>query len=207
MMRSVHHLSVACLVLTLAACSSAPIHFHTLVPPVPEGTTASGMAATYRILVAPVDVPASVDQPQIVVRQGQGSMALLENQQWIAPLGDEIRTAISDELSRRLHAQDIYGLAASHDKPVYRVKIDIKRFESVPSQYTLLSAAWSVAATGKTDDDKGQALGCTSSIREPVGAGYDALVAGHQQGLKALADKVAAGIQDMERGRSGSCPP
>lgn len=204
MMRSVRHLSAACLILALGACSSAPIHFHTLVPPASTAAPV-GAAAPYRIAVAPVGIPAGVDQPQMVVRQGQGSMALLENQQWIAPLGDEIRTVVSDALSRRLHAQDIYGLTASHDKPVYRVKVDVQRFESVPSQYTLLAAAWSVTIAGKSEN-KGRSLQCTSTIREPVGAGYDALVDGHQQGLEALADKVATGIQGMQQGNNATCP-
>lgn len=207
MMRSVRHLSAACLGLVLAACSSAPIHFHTLVPPAPETAGTGGAAAPYRIAVAPVTIPAGVDQPALVVRQGQGSMALLENQQWIAPLGDEIRTVVSGELTRRLGTRDVYGLTGSRDKPVYRVKIDIARFESVPSQYALLSAAWSINVVGKFGGDgEGRVMQCGNTIREPVGPGYDALVVGHQQALKTLADTIAAAIRAMRQGTDTPCP-
>lgn len=202
MMRPIRHLTAACLCLMLAACSSAPIHFHTLVPPAPDASTGPTAAAPYRIAVLPVTIPAQVDQPQFVVRQGQGSVALLENQQWIAPLGNEIRTVVSDELTRRLGAQDIYGIAASDDKPVYRIKLDIQRFESVPSQYTLLSAAWSVQPA----DGKGATLQCASTIREPVEPGYDALVVGHQQGLQTLADKMAAAVKRLASTGDANCP-
>lgn len=202
MMRSTRHLTAACLTLMLAACSSAPIHFHTLVPPAPNASVSPTTMAPYRIAVLPVTVPAQVDQPQFVVRQGQGSVALLENQQWIAPLGDEIRTVVSDELTRRLGAQDIHGIATSDDKPVYRIKLDIQRFESVPSQYTLLSVAWSVQPV----DGKGPTLQCTSTIRESVGPGYDALVVGHQQGLLTLADKLAAAVRRVASAGVAQCP-
>lgn len=205
MMRSVRHLSVACAALVLGACSSAPIHFHTLVPPATGDTGQARATAPFRIAVAPVGIPAGVDQPALVVRQGQGSMALLENEQWIAPLGDEIRSVIADEVSRRLGTSDVYGLAASGDKPVYRIKIDVTRFESVPSQYVLVSAAWSVGLAGK-GAGKAQTLQCASTYREPVGPGYDALVAGHQQALTSLADQIAAAVSAMQRTGGDACP-
>jgi len=204
MMRPVRYMSVACLALALTGCASAPIHFYTLVPPA-SAPPATSAAAPYRISVLPVPIPAQVDQPQIIVRQGQGSMALLENRQWIAPLGDEIHTVISDEMSKQLHTQDVYGLAANQEVPTYRVHLDVKRFESVPSQYTLLAATWSIDVTGK-HDGKTPSLECTSTIRESVGQGYDALVAGHQQGLTALADAMARGVRIMARGGAPHCP-
>lgn len=186
----------------LAACSSAPIQFHTLVPP-PAAAPAQPMAAVpYRIAVMPVSVPAQVDRPQLVVREGQGSVALLDGQQWIAPLGDEIRTVISGELVRRLGTQDVYGLAATGGKPVYRVKVDVTRFESVPSQYTLLAAAWSVQPA----DGRGPAMQCTSTVRESAGSGYSALVAAHQQGLLALARSIAMAVKRLTLAHETHCP-
>lgn len=200
MKRVVCCLPMACLGLLLAACSSAPTHFYTLLPPV--STAAPTQTASYRIAVLPVGIPAQVDRPQMVVREGSGSVALLEGEQWIAPLGDEIRTALSGELTRQLGAENVYGLPHPKDVPVYRVKVDIDRFESVPGRYTLLSAAWSVhAASGK-----GAVLQCASRVREPVGQGYAALAEGHQRGLQALAGDIAAAVRDMAQGAGTSCP-
>jgi uncharacterized lipoprotein YmbA len=50
------------------------------------------------------------------------------------------------------------------------------------------------------------ALTCTSRVSEPVAAGYDALVAGHQQALAALAARIAATARSYEAGQAPACP-
>jgi uncharacterized lipoprotein YmbA len=127
---------------------------------------------------------------------------LLEGEQWIAPLGDEIRTALASDLASMLHTDDVYGLAGGHGKPVYRIRLDVSRFESVPGRYTLLGSTWSVHAMG----DNGEVVQCASTIREPVEAGYAALADGHQRGLHALAGKMASVIRAMARGGDVRCP-
>ncbi len=208
MMISLRYLRIACLglgaVLALAACRSAPIHFYTLVPSSPGAPILAAAPASYRIAVLPVGIPAQVDQPQLVVRQGQGSVALLENRQWIAPLGDEIRTVLSDALVRKLGTQDVYGLADGGTGPLYRVKVDVRRFESVPGSHTLLAAGWSVS--GGNGKDREKTLQCTSLLRENVGPGYAALVEGHQRALQALAGRIAAAVRGMAAGGTVSCP-
>ena len=67
-----------------------------------------------------VRVPAQVDQPELVVRQGAGELALVETRQWIAPLKDEIRGALSAALTQRLHAHDVAGVSAPAPVPVQR---------------------------------------------------------------------------------------
>lgn len=193
-------LSVSCLALMLGACSSAPTHFYTLLPP--ASASASSGHAGYTIAVLPVTIPAQVDRPQMVVREGGGSVALLEGEHWIAPLGDEIRSAISQGLTQRLGAEDVAGLAHGSDMPLYRINVDVRRFESVPGQYTFVAAAWSVHA----DAGKGATASCTSRIRESVGQGYAALAQGHQRGLHTLATDIAAVIQTMAKGATVRCP-
>ncbi|HET7663764.1 MAG TPA: PqiC family protein [Rhodanobacteraceae bacterium] len=201
MMRLVRYLSIAGLGMWLAGCSSAPMHFYTLVPP-DHAAPVAATTASYRIAVLPVTIPAQVDQPQMVVREGASSVALLEGQRWIAPLGDEIRMALSDALVRELGAQDIYGLASGGDEPVYRIKVNVDRFESVPGSHTLLVASWSVHGR----DDKRQVLQCSSRIRETVGPGYAALVGGHQHALQTLAGRIATAVRGMAEGGAGACP-
>jgi uncharacterized lipoprotein YmbA len=193
------HLTVAALAAALAACASAPMHYYTLVPPagaVPPAAT----PAPFRFELLPVGIPAQVDQPQMVVRQGGQGVAMLDGRRWIAPLGDEVRGALSADLARDLGTQDVSGLPAG-DKPVLRIKVDLRRFDSVPGQYALVEAAWSVRAP-RSD----ATLACTSRIQETVGAGFDALVAGHQQALAALATRIAAVAPAVAEGQSPACP-
>jgi uncharacterized lipoprotein YmbA len=68
--------SIATLAL-LAACRSDPIQFHTLTP-----AQLSSSGSTTDIRIESLIVPPQVDRPQIVVRQGNTGMAILETQWW-----------------------------------------------------------------------------------------------------------------------------
>lgn len=192
--------------LALAACGgSAPVRYYTLVPPVDEVSTATQAAIVppatpFQFELLPVGVPAQADQPQLVVRQGGQGVAVLDGERWIAPLGDEVRGALSADLARQLRTQDITGLAAGA-RPVLRIKVDLRRFDSVPGSYALIDAAWSVRAL-----QGGATLSCTSQVRESVGEGYAALVQGHQRALSELAARIAAGAQAVGAGQPATCP-
>lgn len=200
MMRSLR-LVIVLAVAGLAACASAPTRFYTLLPPSPT-SPAPAATADYRIDVLPVSIPAQDDQPQLVVRESDDRVALLEGERWSAPLGDQIRAAVSDRLSRELGAVDVQGLPAARQGRVYRIKLDVRRFESVPGRYARLDVAWSVRAAGDTD----RALACSGAFTEPVGHGYAALVHGHQQALAALSGQIAGVLRELAAGRAASCP-
>jgi uncharacterized lipoprotein YmbA len=194
-------LVAATLALAMAACSSAPpMHYYTLVSP---ATAAAGTsAAPLRFELLPVRVPAQVDQPQLVVRQGGQGVALLNGERWIAPLADEVRSALSADLMRALPGQNVSGLPAD-GKPVLRISLDLRRFDSLPGDYALIDAAWSLRLSQPAN---GATLACTSQIREPVEAGYDALVQGHQQALQRLAEQIGRVARPFAAGQSVACP-
>lgn len=200
MIRSVVRLTVLLALAGLAACASAPTRFYTLLPQ--SSPTASPGSAHYRIDVLPVRIPAQDDQPQLVVRESDDRVALLEGERWVAPLGDQIRAAVSDRLSRQLGVVDVHGLPAAAAGRVYRVKLDVRRFESVPGRYAREDIVWSVHEA----DAAHPALTCASSLSEPVGSGYAALVHGHQQALAALSVQIAGALRAVAAGRAASCP-
>lgn len=187
-------------VLALAACASAPMHYYTLVAPATASPSAPVAGATAFELL-PVSIPAQDDQPQLVIRQGAQGVELLQSERWIAPLADEIRAALSSDLTRELGGPDLTGLP--HGKqPVLRIKVDVRRFDSQPGGYALLEAAWSVRPLGR---EGAPGLACTSYLREPVGSGYQALVLGHQQALAGLARQLAEAGRALATGHA-SCP-
>lgn len=188
----------AALALALAGCSSAPTHFYTLVPP--PSPSPSAVRASYLLEVLPVTIPAQVDQPQMVVRQGDDQVQLLESQQWIAPLGDEVRSAFAGRLGRDLGTHDVYGMPHPKHARIYRLRLQLQRFDSVPGRYALIEAGWSVR------DGHGAVINCSSRVRETVGAGYAALVHGHQRAIARVADQAAAVVRAMAAGREGTCP-
>lgn len=186
--------------LALGACASAPTHYYTLIAPAAEAPAATSPGLPFELL--PVSVPAQDDQPQLVIRQGGQGVALLDGHRWIAPLGDEIRGALSADLAQALGRPDVTGLA-HEDARVARIKVDVRRFDSQPGGYALLEAAWSVRVLGGAAS--GGTLACTSRFNQPVAGGYDALVQGHQQALGRLAGEVADAVRALAVG-SARCP-
>ncbi|MEO8997701.1 MAG: PqiC family protein [Rhodanobacter sp.] len=198
--------------LALAACASAPLHYYTLVAPAAEAaggpvapasdTSTRSMTPSLPFELLPVSVPAQVDQPQLVVREGGQGVALLGSERWIAPLSDEVRSALSADLARELHSQDVSGMPGN-DKPLLRIKLDLRRFDSQPGSYALIEGAWSVRLLR---GDHSAALACTSRINEAVGSGYTALVQGHQRAIGTLAVQIAAAARSLGNGQSPVCP-
>jgi uncharacterized lipoprotein YmbA len=183
----------------LGGCRSAPTRFYTLVPEAPPRPAA---ASPFLIEVLSVGIPAQVDLPQLVVRQDDDRVALLETEQWIAPLGDEIRAAFAEALAADLGTRDVFGLAHASDRPVYRVRLDVRRFDSAPGRYAAIDAAWSLRRAGGGSS----ALSCFSREREEVGAGYADLVRGHQRALAALARQVAVTLRQLATDGRATCP-
>lgn len=196
------HLVAALGAVLLAACASAPTHYYTLIPASNNAQAErSAPPANFQFELLPVGIPAQDDVPQLVVRQGGQAVALLNSERWIAPLADEIRGALSVDLSRRLNAQDISSGLPVDGKPVLRIKVDLRRFDSSPGSYALIDATWTVRPL------KGNVvLTCSSRINENIGQGYEGLVAGHQQALGELAEQIASVAPAMAAGTVPACP-
>ena len=170
----------------LGACaSSAAVRYHSLFGAAADA--AASAPAAFLIDVRPVTIPAQVDRPQLVVRDG-GGLLPLEQERWIAPLADEARAALSADLSRALATTDVAGQPRPAGAKVLEVKVDLRRFESAPGAYAAVDAVWSVSAA----EAGRQSLVCSSRVRENVGPGYDELVQGHRRALAAIAGRIAS---------------
>ena len=181
----------------LAACASAPPdHFYSLGNAM--GTPAAPATAPYYIEVQAVSVPQQVARSQLVVTQGAGRVDLLEQERWSAPLASEIGQALSQDLTGELGTIDVFRTPTPSQAQVYRVSTNVQRFESAPGQYALVDAVWSVRAVGST-----QVLTCRTVANEAVGAGYDALVAGHRRAVARVAADIAQAIRGQAAGKGG----
>ena len=198
-MMGLRYVLMSILILMLAACASAPVHYYTLLAPAyMHHTHAASPAFNFALL--PVEIPAQVDQPRLVVRDGAQGVVVMPGQRWIAPLADEVRNALSVNLSRDLNAQDVHGLVPLALSTL-RIQVHFRRFDSVPGQYVLIAANWVVHAPQHKI-----VLSCTSSVREQVGAGFDALVGGHQRALAVLATRIASVARALTADRVPDCP-
>lgn len=167
--------ALASVAVTLAAgCASSPTQYLTLVPPASKAAASTVVGAVQPLVT--VSVPGQVDQPNLVVRLADGSLLLLETVRWIAPLQEEIRSALVLSLADQLAASPL---------PT-RIHVDIERFDSIPNQYASIEAVWSLTRT----PGPRPTLACRSSLRVPVGPGYAELARGHQTAISELAAAI-----------------
>ncbi|MDR8398353.1 PqiC family protein [Paraburkholderia sp. USG1] len=194
---------LASLALALGACASAPVHYYTLVSP-ESGSALTGQPAPFALDVLPVGIPALLDQQPLVVRQGDSNVAVLDNEQWAAPLGDEVRTALSEELVHRLDAQDVAGLTRPTGKPVLRVRLQVRRLDAWPGQGVQLEADWSLGFAGTAGTSR---LTCHSQLQEAASGGYPELVRAQQRIVARLASQIASNARGWAVSQKQDCTP
>lgn len=170
----------ACLL--LGACRSDPISFHTLTP-VQPGAGRSGA----EIAIEGITVPPQVDRAQIVIRQGNSGVAILETDWWAATLADELRGALNEQLS-----------AGARQQPV-SVRIDVQRFDSIPGQYALIDVKWRLRQRAEANPST---LTCRTLIQTPSGTSIEDLVGAQQSNVK----RLAAAINQAAASEAFSCP-
>lgn len=178
--------------IALSACvSSPPSRFYTLAPSARAGVVSSISNPAALIDVQSVGVPAQVARNQLVVRVSDTRIEVLEDERWASPLSDEIRTALSITATQQLGGPNTHLPEDKGAVPVYRVAVDVQRFESWPGSRVVVDAIWSIRSPGEA----GAKLTCRSTVVEPVAAGYDALVDGHRRALTTIARQLAATVR------------
>lgn len=210
---SLASLSVAALVAMsaiLAACASAPpVRFHSLLP-VDSVLSPAAPAAGFSVSLAPVAVPPQVDQPQWLVRSADGTLSLLEQERWAAPLRSELRSALLDRWVTRWAALEVPppqppSAVSTSALSAWRVVVDVTRFESFPGREVRLESRW--WAQSAQSGQPAFALNCRSVIHENIGDGMLALAAGHRRAAARLADEVAQQLLALQRGEAAQCAP
>jgi uncharacterized lipoprotein YmbA len=194
---SVRALKLALLATMLAGCSaSPPVHYYTLLAPdVTRGQAAptrQNATPPFLLEILPVTVPPQADQPQIMMRERDGALTAYYSDRWAAPLADEIRGALSYHLVRRLGVPDVQSLNASATAPVWRVQVDVQRFDAAAGAAAVLDATWRIRPANL----KGGTLLCRSVVQIPLGGMAPAqAVAAQQQATADLAATIASGIE------------
>jgi uncharacterized lipoprotein YmbA len=181
-------ISFVFIVVAATGCSTAPSRFYSLS----STATADGTPATNAtVMVGPVTIPASVDQPEFVVQVAPNRVEVNEFNRWVSPLGDGIARTVAGDLVVLLGTQEVASAQLADFTPEYRVTIDVQRFESVQSQQATLEAVWTVRKTAGGEIRSGRTV-----AREPVqGQGFDALAAAHSQALAKMSGDIAATIR------------
>jgi len=192
--RALWVVSVA-LLTALGACASSPERFYTLHS-VAE-TTEKPLAVS--VSVGPVDIPAIVDNPAIILSIGPSEVEVDDSAHWASPLQDNIAHAVAGDLTALLGTQRVTLSADTWTQtPDYRVAIEVERFASAPGEAATLDALWAIR------DRHGRVLreGRTTVREATQGSGIGALAAAHSQALARLSADVAAAIRALGEPKS-----
>lgn len=171
---------LAAALLALAACRSDPIQFHTLTPTQPVAT----VQVDAEVGIEAVSVPPQVDRQQIVIRQSDSSLAILETHWWGASLAEELRSALAQQLPNNSAGRRV------------SVRLDVLRLDSIPGQYALIDVKWRLRDLG----DEGNAMvHCRSTLQTAAGVDIDDIVIAHQNNLQRLAEQISDAANNVAR--------
>lgn len=176
---------LATTLLALVACRSDPIQFHTLAPAQPVGTMQAGGVD---VEIEAITVPPQMDRQQIVIRQSNSSLAILDTRWWGASLAEELRSALAQQLSSNSGGRKV------------TVRLDVQRFDTVPGQYVLIDVKWRLRNLSAGNE---ALVHCRSILQTPAGVSIDDAVMAHQDNLKRLAEE----INQTAGNAAGGCRP
>jgi uncharacterized lipoprotein YmbA len=130
----------------LSGCgSSPPTRFYILNEIAPATAPVSIVANQIPVRVEPVTIASELDRPELVTRSGPNRVHVTDSERWAAPLPDQIRRVLSDDLSARLPP----GLLADPTEPATTdrrrlLAIAIAEFYGDDSCAVTLRASWSM---------------------------------------------------------------
>lgn len=213
-MRSLSNLVL--LAIMLSACSSTPkTSYYTLSSaPLPSTPATSGGTS---VMVGPVSLPESLDQPLLVVQSGSNQVNMYEYHRWAGSLKGDIGRVIAVNLAHDLGTARVWSYAQSTQvNAEYQVMIDVQTFNAklddaveLDVLWTILPAAVMTESTptpGKSSRAKSTSGSDTSSgasqksgrtlVHEAVsGTGFEALVAAQSRALVRVSADIAKAIR------------
>jgi len=187
--------------LGLAGClgSSRPARFYTLAPlQIRDGPGSTATDAT--LAIGPVEIPDSIDRPQIVTRTGANELVVAEFDRWGSSLDREITGSLVSTLADLLGSQHVAvapwrSAILSGAGTTWRAAVSVSRFDGVPGQSVVLQGRWELIAQGV---GKEESLGVReATITEKIdGAGYDALVGAMQRAVVKFGQQMAHSVAE-----------
>jgi uncharacterized lipoprotein YmbA len=179
----------------LAACSTtAPPRFYTLsstrqvanASPGPE--TGGRQAAVPTLLVGAIEIPQTLDRPQLVRRSGINKIDVAEYDRWAEPLDAMMRQTLAEDLAALLPKSRVLASNLPAVPIDQTLVVQIARFEADNAGMVTLDAQWFVLA----ERDPAPRLSRRAIIAEPAASGEsEAVAAAMSRALASFAGEVA----------------
>ncbi len=196
--RILNAVATGLLLMCVAGCaSSPPSKFYQLNSLKTETSTVKDDSLGERITVAvgPLRIPDYLDRPQIVTLSGRNELKLAEFDRWAGSLEKDIVRALTEDVAALLPPGRFYVMpwmsASQAASPsVYRVEVNVVRFEGTPGESVLLKVQWAVF-----HKEKGMLLRRESTIKEETsGKTYGAFVSAMSKALEGLSREIAQAL-------------
>ena len=173
------------------ACTSPRERLYTLSGAEPP---AAVTPPTLHVLVGPVNIPETVDRPQLVVRHNTVRLVALEQERWAEPLREAIPRVLSEVIGSTLPTASVTRFAAAPaTRWDVRLLVNVTRFDAIPGERVIIETHWWLQLTGDESVPEG-----TSVARVPIQGGpqdYDAIVAAEAAGLAEIGAELARVIE------------
>ena len=188
-----------CLWAGCAVKPSAPTQFYLLSPI--EGSDIKLKFAErdqYLIVgIGPIELPAYLDRPQFIIREGENRFHLAEFDRWAEPLQNNFERVLLENFNMLLNNEPVavvrWGGSLSID---YQVQITVLRFESDSEGQVSLDAGWAIMG----DDGRKIILLKVSSYKEKSkSAEYKDFVAAQSRVVGALCREITEVIKNLKR--------
>jgi uncharacterized lipoprotein YmbA len=171
----------------VAGCASPATHYYTLSA-MPEQVAAR--SANRDVAIGRISVAKTLDRPQIARRAGSNELQFAEYDRWASGLDDQIRQALTDDLSAEfgtLVASSTHG----RDNPPTIVSVEVDKFEADQSGTVSLSARWSAAVPDSPGGQERQ-----ENITSPSqGADSAGVARAMSEAVATLAHRIANSIE------------
>lgn len=205
--------------LVLGACSSSPktAYYNLNSPPI---AATLPMSNVMRVMVGPVSLPATIDQPQLVVQSGSNRVQIFELHRWGGSLKNDVGRVIAANLARELNTSNVWNFSQSTQTQFdYQVLVDVQSVDSRLDEEVVLDVLWtiksnttntkSLASVKLADKSTNTAPSLSadvsravqvkagrSLVRESVsGPGLDAIVAAQSRAFAKVGDDIARAMR------------
>lgn len=172
-----------------------PTRFYVLTGAASTETNTSDCSRT--VLIGPVRVAGSLDQPAIVERVSDTEVRFLEWHRWAEPLVQGIPRSLIPRLATRLPGNCVLAFQrATPGTNSIQIEVEIDRFELAPDNRATLTARWRILNPAPGDQAPTIGAGTFSTSFEAGTNRVAAGVAGLSATLDQLAERIARDLPD-----------
>ena len=191
---------IAIVLLSGCRASTPPVEFYTLNPVIglSEGQPQANVRQNLAVGVGPMEMPKSIDRPQLVTRTAPNTLSVNEFHRWAGSMREDFMRALATNLAVLLHTNQVTAYPwEDYFRPVYQIFLDVHRFDGEVGNHLVLDITCTI-----TDRDGRRALYVHKSrIEEPLPeTDFDALVSAQNRTIATLSRQLAQIIIKLEAG-------